>query len=67
MLRLSKSVEYALIALNYLTSQRKDEVCSAKKIAKQCQIPNELLAKNLQKLSSIGLIESSKVQLVAIH
>ena len=60
MLRLSKSVEYALIALNYLASQRKDEVCSAKKIAKECQIPNELLAKILQKLSSIGLIESLK-------
>ena len=60
MLKITKSVEYALIAINYMEGHKKDAILSAKKISNACVIPPELLAKILQKLSSIDMMNSIK-------
>ena len=58
MLRLTKKVEYGLIALKHISSKSKDYIYNAKEIAECAQIPKELLAKVLQKLSRAGIISS---------
>jgi len=58
MLRLTKKVEYALIALRHIASKGEGEVSKTKEIAEQYRIPHELLAKILQKLNRTGLIRS---------
>ena len=60
MLKLTRKVEYALIALGYI--QRKEEDCylSAKNIAEVNNIPLPLLSKILQNLSKAKIIHSVK-------
>ncbi len=58
MLRLSKKVEYALIAMVEMTDHIDSELITTKEIAKQYHIPLEILGKVLQALSKKGLIES---------
>ncbi|MBI5471402.1 MAG: Rrf2 family transcriptional regulator [Ignavibacteriae bacterium] len=58
MVRLSKRVEYGLIAIRHIATQRNEGIVTAKEIADCYQIPYELLAKVLQKLSRAGLITS---------
>jgi Rrf2 family protein len=58
MLRMSKKVEYALIAMVEMTDHKSTELITAKEIAKQYHIPQEVLGKVLQALSKKGLIES---------
>jgi Rrf2 family protein len=60
MLRLSKKVDYALLALQYLASERASNVTSARAIAERFEIPLELLAKILQQLARHGLIAAEK-------
>ena len=60
MLKLTKKVEYALISLVHLSGQEDDICYPASKIAKKYTIPNEILAKILQQLSSLGMIKSIK-------
>src|SRR5437867_6368928 len=55
--RLSKKSDYGLIALKHL-AQHADESISARQIAAQYHIPDELLAKVLQKLVRKGLLIS---------
>ena len=50
MLKLSKTIEYALISINHINQYDKDIPISVKKISNQRNIPFELLAKILQKL-----------------
>ena len=50
MLKITRKVEYALIALRHLQQLDKDELSSAKSMALLYGIPQELLAKILQKL-----------------
>ena len=58
MVRLSKKVEYGLIAIRHMAAQSSGTVVTAKEIAQVYGIPYELLAKVLQKLTREGLIES---------
>ena len=60
LVRLSKRVEYGLIAIRHIATQRSDGIVTAKEIADKYQIPYELLAKVLQKLSRSGLITSQQ-------
>ncbi|MCO6473397.1 MAG: Rrf2 family transcriptional regulator [Melioribacteraceae bacterium] len=58
MLKIAKSVEYALLALRYIS--RKSEPSSAKEISERLNIPYDLLAKILQKLCKNEVISSLK-------
>jgi Rrf2 family protein len=58
MLRLGKKADYGLIALRHLALQRSRAACSAKEIAKTYGMPEELVAKILQRLAKIGLLAS---------
>ena len=50
MLRMSKKVEYALIAMVEMTYHKDTELITAKEIAKRYHIPQEILGKVLQAL-----------------
>ena len=56
MLKITRKVEYGLIALRHLQKQDDGNLSSAKRISKQYGIPQELLAKTLQKLARVGII-----------
>ena len=58
MLRVSKKIEYALIAMHYIAFIENDQVVNTKAIAEKFQIPLEMLAKILQKLVKKGLVTS---------
>lgn len=61
MLRLSKKVDYALIALMHLAHQDQAgeaTAWSAREIAKGCGLPPDLLAKLLQRLAREGVVVS---------
>ena len=60
MLKLTKKVEYALISLVHLSEQDDNVFFPASKIAEKYTIPNEILAKILQQLSSLNMIKSIK-------
>ena len=58
MLKLSKRVEYGLIALLHIDSCRGRELVTAKEIAEAYAIPGELLGKVMQGLARAELVES---------
>jgi Rrf2 family protein len=58
MLNLSKKIEYGLMALRHMASLPNGTVVTAKEISDKYNIPYELLAKILQKLTHEGLIIS---------
>ena len=58
MIRLSKKVEYGLIAIRYIATKPAGGIVTAKEIADTYGIPYELLSKVLQKLTKSGLITS---------
>jgi len=58
MVRLSKKVEYGLIAIRHIATKSAGEVVAAKEIADTYGIPYELLSKVLQKMTKAGLIAS---------
>ena len=58
MLRLSKKADYGLIAMRHLALLPETLASSAREIAEQYDIPVELLAKVLQRLSRQGLLVS---------
>ena len=58
MLKLTKKADYGLIALKHLAVNCADASSSAKVIAECYGIPQPLLAKILQKLTKIGLLQS---------
>jgi Rrf2 family protein len=60
MLQFSKKVEYALIALRHMAMNPIGLVFTAKEIAAKYDIPYELLAKILQKLTKAGIIISTQ-------
>tara|TARA_B100000945_G_C20418052_1_gene616191 strand:+ start:944 stop:1339 length:396 start_codon:yes stop_codon:yes gene_type:complete len=57
MLKLTKQIEYALIAVKYM-GKKKDSIISAKEISDQYMIPKELLAKTLQKMVKLNYINA---------
>ena len=60
MLKISRKVEYALIALRHLQAQDERELTSAKELAKTYGVPQELLAKVLQRLAKKNIIDAVK-------
>ena len=60
MRRLSKKAEYALIALKDLSASAAQSPSTARAIAGRYDIPVELMAKVLQRLSKMGVIASHK-------
>src|SRR2546429_9199438 len=58
MLKLTKKADYGLIALKHLAVNSGGVSSSAKVIAECYGIPQPLLAKILQKLTKIGLLQS---------
>jgi Rrf2 family protein len=60
MLQLSKKVEYGLMALRHMAMKPEGQVFTAKEIAKEYDIPYELLAKVLQKLARTHVIVSTQ-------
>lgn len=57
MLKLTRKVEYALIALRHMQSKEAGAVTNTKEIAETYGIPQQLLAKTLQQLARDGIIE----------
>ena len=60
MLKISRKVEYALIALRHLQGLKKEELASAKELANSYGVPKELLAKVLQRLAKENIIDAVK-------
>ena len=58
MLKLSKTVEYALISLNHINKCDHKNPISVRQISDKYNIPHELLAKILQTLSRENILES---------
>jgi Rrf2 family protein len=58
MLRLSKKVEYALIAMMHMSSRGTNRLTTARELSLAYHIPSELMGKVLQNLSKKGLITS---------
>jgi len=58
MLRLSKKADYGLMAMKHLAEHADRGACSAKDVADSYRIPQELLAKVLQRLVKAGLLRS---------
>ena len=58
MVKLTKKVEYGLIALLHMDSVRHRGLVTAKEIAETYNIPGELLGKVLQSLTKAGLADS---------
>lgn len=58
MLKLTKKADYGLMAMKHLAEHADRGACSAKDIAEAYGIPQEALAKILQRLAKVGLIRS---------
>jgi Rrf2 family cysteine metabolism transcriptional repressor len=58
MLKISKKIDYALIAMHCIAFMENEQVVNTKAIAEKYHIPLELLAKILQKLAKKGLVIS---------
>ncbi|MEJ2049536.1 MAG: Rrf2 family transcriptional regulator [Calditrichota bacterium] len=58
MLRFSKKVEYALIALLHMARKPENELTSTKELSDQYHIPLELMGKVLQSLVRNGMVNS---------
>lgn len=58
MFKLTKKVEYGLIAVKHLASEGKRRPCSAKEISKKYKIPYDLLSKVLQTLKNEKILTS---------
>ncbi len=57
MLKLTKKIEYALIALQHMQGKNHNDITSAKEIAENFGLPAALLAKVLQQLAKHDIIE----------
>tara|TARA_Y100000590_G_scaffold49476_1_gene52327 strand:- start:65 stop:463 length:399 start_codon:yes stop_codon:yes gene_type:complete len=60
MLKITRKVEYALIALRHLQQLEKGQLSSARSMASIYGIPQELLAKILQKLAKKNIVQAIK-------
>jgi Rrf2 family protein len=58
MLKLTKRTDYGLIAMRHLAEHSRQGSCSAKDLAEAYGIPQEALAKILQRLAKAGLLIS---------
>tara|TARA_B100000212_G_scaffold191438_1_gene144298 strand:- start:673 stop:1068 length:396 start_codon:yes stop_codon:yes gene_type:complete len=60
MFKLSKKVEYALIAISHINSSNSECPIPVSRISSKYNIPNELLAKILQTLTKFDILDSIK-------
>ncbi len=60
MLKLTKKIEYALIALQHMQGKDHIDITSAKEVAENYNLPVALLAKVLQQLAKNAIIEPIK-------
>lgn len=60
MFKLSKKVEYGLMAIKYIANQGEFDPCSAKVISRKNKIPYDLLSKILQRLKKEKILYSVK-------
>jgi len=60
MLNITKTVEYALISIRHIHNNGKGRLCTTREIASIYNIPQELLAKILQKLCRKGYLNGRK-------
>ena len=58
MLKLTKKADYGLMAMKHLAEHADRGACSSKDVAGAYGIPQEALAKILQRLAKVGLIRS---------
>jgi Rrf2 family protein len=58
MLKLTKKADYGLMAMKHLAERAHKGACSAKDVADAYSIPQEALAKILQRLVKAGLLQS---------
>ena len=58
MLKLTKKVEYGLIALMHMDGMRNGDLAVAREISDAYNVPPELLGKVLQSLAKAGLVQS---------
>ena len=58
MLKLTRKVEYSLIALRHMQGKSADSISSTKEIATHYNIPLEILAKTLQHMAKEKIIEA---------
>jgi Rrf2 family protein len=58
MLKLTKKADYGLMAMRHLAEHGHGAACSAKDVAESYGIPQEALAKILQRLAKAGLVIS---------
>ena len=58
MLKLTKKADYGLMAMKHLAEHAHERACSAKDVAESYGIPQEVLAKILQRLVKAGLLNS---------
>jgi|TARA_B100001750_G_C15484750_1_gene587622 Rrf2 family protein len=58
MLKITRKVEYALIALRHMQLKQSDKLTSTKEIATRYGVPQQLLAKTLQHMARDGIIEA---------
>ena len=57
MFKLTKKIEYALIALQYMQGKDSQAITSAKEVAENFDLPASLLAKILQQLAKTNIVE----------
>ena len=60
MFKITRKLEYALIALRYIQGQSEDKVVSAKEISGVYRIPLQLVAKILQELTKHNILEATQ-------
>ena len=58
MLKITRKVEYALIALRHMQLKESKELTSTKEIATRYGVPQQLLAKTLQHMARDGILEA---------
>ena len=58
MLKITRKVEYALIALRHMQLKQSEELTSTKEIATRYGVPQQLLAKTLQHMARNGIIQA---------
>ncbi|MBI1893699.1 MAG: Rrf2 family transcriptional regulator [Candidatus Rokubacteria bacterium] len=57
MLRFTKQADYGLMAIHYIAFHQEGGAVNTRKIAEEYNIPQELLAKILQRLAKRGLVQ----------
>lgn len=60
MLKLNRKVEYALMALKYMTQKTDGELTSAREVCDNLNTPYDTTAKSMQLMNSNGIITSVK-------